>query len=435
MSAPRVARRFLAALGLGAVACAALAAVGAPPGPFLLDSAFVAHVSGLLADYVVAVMVMLMSRTPWLERRIGSDVLARWHARGGRLFLGLVLVHAGAAVASWASSRGVDPLSALVAVLGLPYLLAATAGTLLFLAVAAMSIWATRRRVSYETWHLIHLSTYVAILLSFLHELGGPNLAGRPVVQVLWTLMHAYALALVLRYRVIAPLENVWRHRLRVVAVVGEARGVVSFVMRGRHVEELGAEAGQFFRWRFLTPATWRTAHPFSLSAVPLGDHLRITVKALGDGSTLLHSVRPGTLVLPEGPSGAMTAARRTRPSVLLIAGGVGITPMRALFESLEIGDGRLTLLYRAASPADVVFRHELEHLARRRGAQLLWMVGPSSAPSLQMTPENLRRLVPDVADRDVYLCASPRLAAAVRSALRGAGLPRRRLHEEVFAF
>jgi ferredoxin-NADP reductase len=51
------------------------------------------------------------------------------------------------------------------------------------------------------------------------------------------------------------------------------------------------------------------------------------------------------------------------------------------------------------------------------------------------MTADNLRRLVPDVADRDVYLCASSRFAAAVRSALRAAGLPRGRLHEESFAF
>jgi ferredoxin-NADP reductase len=115
-----------------------------------------------------------------------------------------------------------------------------------------------------------------------------------------------------------------WRHRLRVERIVGEADGVVSLVLRGRHLEELGAEADQFFRWRFLTAATWRSAHPFSLSAVRRDEFLRITVKALGGGSRLLQSARPGTLVIPEGPSGAMTAARTTQPSVLLVAGGVG---------------------------------------------------------------------------------------------------------------
>jgi predicted ferric reductase len=353
-------------------------------------------------------MMLLMARTPVLERRVGPDVLARWHSAGGRLFLGLVLTHAGAAVAAWAAARHLDLLTAALAVLGLPGLAAATAGTALFLVVVAVSVGIARRRLSYETWHVVHLLTYVAVALSFVHELAGPNLAGQPLVQVLWTLMHAYALALVVRFRVIAPLENVWRHRLRVIAVVPEADGVVSLIIQGRHVDELDAQAGQFFRWRFLTAATWRTAHPFSLSAVPHGDLLRITVKALGDGSRLIHAVRPGTVVLPEGPSGAMTAHRRSRHSVLLIAGGVGITPMRALFESIEIGTGRLTLLYRASRPGDVIFRTELEEIARRRGGEIIWMVGP---------------------------CASPGLSGAVRTALRQAGLPRTRLHEEAFSF
>ena len=434
MSASRFARRVLGGIWLGAGVATALTLVGAPT-PLPLDAGLLAHVSGLLAGYLTAVMLVLMSRAPLLERRVGSDVLARWHSHGGRLFLALVLTHAGAALAAWSASRQQDLATSLVSVLGLPGLLAATAGTALFVLIVGLSVLAARRRVSYETWHAIHLLTYVATALSFLHELAGPNLAGHPVVQVLWTLMHGYAIALVLRYRFLAPLENTWRHRLRVEAVVPEADGVVSVILRGHRIDELGAEAGQFFRWRFLTTTTWRTAHPFSLSAPPQGEFLRITVKALGEGSTLIHSVRPGTLVLAEGPSGAMTAHRRTRPSVLLIAGGVGITPMRALFETLPIGHGTLTLLYRASSPGDVVFRAELEDIARRRGAEIIWMIGRSSSRGMEMTAANLCRLVPDVADRDVYLCASPGLSQAVRTALHTTGLPRRHLHEEAFAF
>lgn len=120
---------------------------------------------------------------------------------------------------------------------------------------------------------------------------------------------------------------------------------------------------------------------------------------------------------------------------MLLIAGGVGITPMRALFETLTIGAGRLTLLYRASRPGDVVFRAELEDIAARRCAEIVWMIGRSSSPALQMTADNLRRLVPDVADCDTYLCASRGRSEAVRAALHDAGLRRRQLHEEAFAF
>jgi ferredoxin-NADP reductase len=270
--------------------------------------------------------------------------------------------------------------------------------------VVGLSVRAARRRVSYEPWHGVHLLVYLAVAFSFVHELAGPNLAGFPVVQVLWTLMHAWVLALVLRRRVVAPLEFAWRHRLRVEAVRGEANGVVSLILRGRHLEELGAEAGQFFRWRFLTATTWWRAHPFSLSAPPHREFLRITVKALGSGSTLVHSVRPGTLVMP-------------------------------LFESLDRGPGRVTLLYRASPPTDVVFRAELERIAAHRGARIVWMIGPSSAPALAITGWNLRRLVPDLRESDVYLCASPGLSQALRSALHQAGVPRRHIHEEAFTF
>lgn len=434
MSPDRFPRLFLAGVGAGALGTAALSFIRAP-WPMPVNATSAAHLTGLLAGYLVAVLVILMSRAPMLEHRIGSDRLARWHAKGGRSFLVLVLIHAGAAVQSWADARQQSLVRSALQVVGLPGLAMATVGTVLFVAIAVISIRSARRRLSYETWHGVHLLTYIAIALSFAHMLAGPNLAGQMTVQILWTLLYAYAFALVLRYRVLGPIGTLWRHRLRVEAVIPEAPGVVSLVLRGRFVSELGVQAGQFFRWRFLTGSAWRSAHPFSLSAAPQGDRLRITVKALGAGSRLVQSVRPGTLVFAEGPSGSMTARRRTRPSVLLIAGGVGITPMRALFETLEPGGGRLTLLYRASSAQDVVFGAELEHIAAQRGAEIIWMIGRSTDPANHLTTENLCRLVPDVAQRDVYLCASPSLSASVRTALHGAGLPAQRLHEEVFSF
>jgi predicted ferric reductase len=418
-------------IAIGAALAALVSLVNAPA-PLAVDSALIAHVSGLLAGYVVAIMVILMSRAPSLERGIGADRLARWHGRGGRVFVVLTLTHALAAIASWAASRATDPLTATLAVLGLPGLAAATAGTVLFLVIAAASIRMARRKVSYETWHGIHLLTYVALALSFAHELAGPNLAGQPIIQVAWSLLFVYSLALVARYRLLKPLGQAWRHQLRVERVVPEAPGVVSIILRGRHLEELQVEAGQFFRWRFLTRETWRSAHPFSVSAAASDNLLRITVKALGSGTTLLHSIEPGTRVLAEGPYGAMTARQRRQRSVLLIAGGVGITPMRALFEEL---DGDVTLLYRASSEADIVFRDELQEISAIRDGTIIWMVGRSSDPATSMVGDNLTRLVPDITDRDVYLCASPGLTAAVRTGLAEAGVPASQVHEEVFTF
>jgi predicted ferric reductase len=419
------------------IAIGALLAVGWPlwlalrdPRPVLL-SGLLAHTAGMLAGYGVVVLLGLMSRAPLLERGVGADRLARWHGRGGRVVVLLVLVHAVSAVVVWAQLRGESAGLSTWHVLRLPWLIAATVGTVLFLAVAALSVRVARRRVSYERWHAIHLLVYLGVALGFVHQLAGPDLAGHRVLQVLWALLYTGVFALVAHYRVVTPLRNASRHRMRVTAVVPEGPGVVSVVVQGHNLHLLQAESGQFFRWRFLTPDLWRTAHPFSLSSPPTATHLRLTVKTLGDGSAALQHLDPGTWLIAEGPYGAMTARRRTRRDVLLVAGGVGITPMRALFETLPLGPGQdLVLLYRARTGADLLFRDELDAIARRRGARLHYLVGDRIGP---FTPELFRYFAPGLTDRDVYLCGSPRMATGVREALFRAGLPATQLHEERF--
>jgi predicted ferric reductase len=402
------------------------------PRPIAL-APLIAHVCGMLAGYGVIVLLGLMSRAPALERGVGADTLARWHARGGRVVMSLIVVHAWAAILGWAQSHQVSVLVAVAQVLHLPYLVSTTVGTALLVAVVVGSVRAARRRMSYERWHALHFLTYLGVALSFLHQLAGPDMAGHRVVQVLWALLYAQVFALVLRHRFITPLRQAARHRLRVAAIVPEAPGVVSIEVEGQHLAELRAESGQFFRWRFLAPDHWLTAHPFSLSAPPTDHRLRLTVKALGDGSARLQDLAVGTWVVVEGPYGAMTEARRGQGSVLLIAGGVGITPLRTLFETLPVGPGQdLTLLYRARQPDQLLFRHELDDISRRRGARLHLLVGdqPNS-----LSAASIHSLVPDVARRDVYLCGPPAMSKAVRGALRELHLPAERLHEERFTW
>ncbi|MFL5516579.1 MAG: ferric reductase-like transmembrane domain-containing protein, partial [Gemmatimonadales bacterium] len=397
----------------------------------LVPAALVAHVTGMLAGYGVAVLIALMSRTPAFERGVGADVLARWHGRGGRIVLTLALVHAWAAASVWAGSRRESFATGTWHLFKLPWLISATVGTALLVLVAVVSIRSARRRISHERWHNIHLLVYLGVAMVFMHQLAGPDLVGHRVLQVLWALMYTSVFALVLQYRLIVPVRNATRHRLRVQAIVPEGPGVVSVIIAGQRLDELRAEAGQFFRWRFLTPDLWKTAHPFSLSAPATPTHLRLTVKALGDGSTKLQHLEPGTWVIAEGPYGAITAERRTCRDVLLIAGGVGITPMRALFEAMPVAPGQdLLLLYRARTVDDVIFRAELEHIARARGARLQYLLSDRVGP---MTPALFLHLVPNLAHRDVYLCGPPTLAGAVRAALLGAGLPHQQLHEERF--
>ena len=189
--------------------------------------------------------------------------------------------------------------------------------------------------------------------------------------------------------------------------VVPEGPGVVSLRITGRRLERLHAQAGQFFLWRFLDRRRWWSAHPFSLSAAPDGNGLRITVKAAGDFTSRIGTVAPGTRIVAEGPLGRFTEAVRRSRKVLLIAGGIGITPVRALAETLA---GDVVLVYRVLGESDAVFRDELEALSRTRGFRLEIVAGDHATDEGRhlLSAPHLAELVPDVAERDVYVCGPP---------------------------
>jgi predicted ferric reductase len=424
----------LALVWLGAV-LAVLQGFASSRPPSRVDASLVAHVTGMAAGYGAAVMLILMSRSPWLERDIGADRLTRWHAWSGPAVILLTVLHALAAVEAWAGTRSIDLTAAAKDLLKISGLTTASISTVILVLVGLASLRSVRRRISYERWHFLHLLTYLAVGFGFVHQLAGPDLTGRRWLQIIWSLLYTYAFALVLRWRVLQPLFQLWRHRLRVEDVRQESADVISVLMSGQHLDELRAQPGQFFRWRFLTATTWRSAYPFSLSAAPTCNRLRITVKVRGDGTKRLFNLPVGTLVFAEGPYGVLTTRRRRRPRVLLIAGGVGITPMRALFEAIDLPGKDVTLVYRAPCERDLVFKGELDEIAERSGARVVYLVGPSTDEANDMSAPALNRLVGDLSDHDVYLCASPRLAAGVRESLMDRGFPRHQLHEERFSF
>jgi predicted ferric reductase len=396
------------------------------------------RVTGLLAGYAMVVLVALMARIPPLERGLGSDRLARWHAMGGRYTVGLVVAHGLLITWGYAVTAHTDVVSQTGTLLtSYPDVLMATVAGLLLVMVGIVSARAARRRMRYETWYYLHFYTYLAMALAFSHQFatGADFMTNRPA-RVAWSALYLGVAAAILWYRFAVPVRQALRHRLRVAAVYPEGPGVVSVVVTGRHLPELSAESGHFFRWRFLTRELWWTANPYSLSAAPRPDALRITVKDFGQHSAALARLRPGTRVVAEGPYGALTAARRTRHKVLLVAGGIGITPLRALFESLPGGPHQVSLLYRARTDQAVVFARELATIAEQRRARLHVVTGrrhrlgrdPLSAAALLAN-------FPDLREHDVYVCGPDGMTRSVISALRSAGVPRRQIHSESFEF
>ena len=293
------------------------------------------------------------------------------------------------------------------------------------------SMRAARRRLRYETWYYLHLYTYLAIALAFSHQFAdGTTFLSNLAARFWWSAMYLTVAALIAWYRLAVPLLSFARHGFHVIGVKQEGPGVVSVYIGGDRLDELGAEPGQFFRWRFLTRSMWWSSHPYSLSAAPGEDVLRITAKDLGDHSAALAQLRPGTRVVAEGPYGAFRAPRPGR-GVVLLAGGVGITPLRALFATLP---GPVTLIYRARNPRDVVFREELDAIAAARGAIVHYVIGSRAEMGGDpLSPRVLRSLAPALDAQDVYVCGPPGMTSAAVKALRAAGVPKRSIHHESF--
>lgn len=401
------------------------------------------RLTGLLASDLLLVQVLLMARLPVLERAHGQDRLARYHRIVGLTSFDLLLAHL--VLITWGYADGAlarTPATSWELAVDYPGMLLAVAGTACLVMVVVTSVRAARRRLRYESWHLLHLYAYLGVGLALPHQLwtGQEFLDSRAATVFWWGLWAATASA-VLVWRIALPVWRNARHRLRVAAVVPEGDGVVSVHVTGRQLDRLTAAAGQFFTWRFLAGPGWTRGHPYSLSAAPDGRSLRITVKDLGDGSRALGAVRPGTRVLVEGPFGRLSARARTRPKVALIAAGVGITPLRALAEELPYAPGDAVLLYRYRDQP--LFPEELDAVTRERGLQVLWLPGPRRAPDSWLGDGAggaddralLTYWVPDIAERDVYVCGPEAWADDVRRTTSAAGVPADRFHVESFGW
>ncbi|BCJ56254.1 oxidoreductase [Actinoplanes sp. NBRC 14428] len=392
----------------------------------------------LLGLHVALLMILqltLIARLPWLDRRIGMDRLTSWHRWTGFTLFWVVLAHPLFVLAGYATAYDSTMWRQFLNLAVMVGSLAGMIALVLVVVAAGASIRYARRRLQYETWHAVHLILYLAITLGLIHQLFElSTFTASPVATAYWWTLWTFAIGALLIGRIVLPLWRNARHRFRVAAVVPESDDVVSVHIRGRDLDKLPARAGQFFIWRFPGYARWWQANPFSLSAAPDGRSLRLTAKAVGGASAALRHIPVGSRVFAEGPYGAFTSLHRTREKTLLIAGGVGVTPIRAL---LEESAGDIVVLYRVHRRADAVLLPELEALARERGARVVLLSGRTGSgdpPLAPFEPANLAAEVPDVAERDVFVCGPPAMTSAVLRSLRALRVPRRQVHAERFS-
>ncbi|GAA3882917.1 ferric reductase-like transmembrane domain-containing protein [Saccharothrix violaceirubra] len=405
--------------------------------------ASVGRLTGLVSSVLLLAQVVLMARLPVLERAFGQDRLAAVHRVVGFTSFDLMLAHL--VLITWGYAAGDltrTPATFWELVTEYPGMLLALAGTVCLVLAVVTSVKAARRAIRYESWHLLHLYAYLGVGLALPHQLWtGTDFRSSTAVTVAWWAAWGATVGAVLVWRVGVPVRRNMRHRLRVSHVVREGDGVHSVHLTGRALDRLAVDAGQFFGWRFLDRAGWTRGNPYSLSAAPDGRGLRITVKESGDNSARVAELRAGTRVVFEGPYGRLTGRARTRSKVVLIGAGVGIAPLRALAEGLAYAPGEVVVLHRFTGQP--LFDAEFDELVRTRGLRLVRLPGRRRASGSWLgagTPDvddvaALRVLVPDLVDRDVYVCGPSGWTATVRRCAENAGAPADRVHVENFGW
>ncbi len=430
----------LAVFALGAGILAGIAWIteapgfGAAPGGWLT---FIGRLTGLLGTYTALASIALSARLPWVERRLGHDRLVYAHRKLGTSTLALLIAHTVFITLGYAAASGTNVVSEFwTIVTTYPEMLKGTAGFALFLMIGVLAIPQVRRLMRYATWWVLHLATYVAVILAWGHQLAtGASFVGHATLSLIWTVMTYGVAVLVLYGRVLIPVVRSTRHQVRVHSVVEESPGVVSVYLTGRNLAALDVHGGQYLLWRFLTRDLWWRAHPYSVSSGPNGSFLRLTVREVGEHSSALIHLRPGTRVFIEGPYGRFHVAEHGElgdQPLLLVAGGVGVAPVRAILE--EQGPRRGTVvLYRVRHHEDVLFRDEFERMVSSYGATVYVLSGRRNEQPLDAA--RLRELVPDVTRRTIFLCGPEDLITSVREAADDLGIPQDRVHAESFSF
>ncbi|MBC7764491.1 ferredoxin reductase family protein [Microbacteriaceae bacterium] len=396
---------------------------------------------GLLATFFALTQFMLMGRIPWIERAFGLDRLASYHKFNGYAAIVLIIIHPIFITLYHIVQDNVSYGTAYLSIFREhPYTLWALVAEILFVAVVISSIYIARKHLSFEKWYYVHLMVYLAIVLAAFHQFAnGGSLAGSTTATNYWLSLYAFVALNIIIFRFGQVAYNLLRFQFRVSRVVAETPSTTSIYIKGNRLSRLRVIPGQFIFIRFLNKQFWWQEHPFTVSWVPKQNELRVTIKGVGDFTKDVASVAPGTRVAVSGPFGRFTRAVKLTDKQLLIAGGVGITPIRALMEQSAEDHFDTVVLYSNRVDTDVPLRSELDDLDRASKHMSLKYIYSEKTRTKgallgRIDGDYIQKLVPDYRDRDIYICGPPPMTAALIDQLTKLGVDTERLHYEVFA-
>jgi predicted ferric reductase len=371
---------------------------------------------------------------PW-----GEDVIYHFHRRISLIAVGLVVVHpiilfaTGSDKLAMPASLTEVPLGAIAAFVSI--------GCLVLLVVTAL--WRAKLRISYELWHAGHIAlALVAVGGGLVHMVGWGFYLADPWKRALWICMAIFWLCLLFYVRLFKPLFML-RRPYRIAEVRAERGDTTTVVMTPEGHAGFRFTPGQF-GWLTLWGSPLKiTGHPFSFSSsAEAGDgRVAMSIRNLGDFTRAVQKVEVGRRIYLDGPYGAFTIGNPADMHVL-IAGGIGITPMMSMIRTLaDRGDKRpLVLLYGSRDWESITFREELEALQARLDLKVVHVL---SQPPADWQGEHgrldvgvlMRHLPPDYAEHEYFICGPNPMMDAIEAALGELEVPISKYHSERYSF
>ena len=386
---------------------------------------------GLLSAFSILLEILLISRAPFIEKNFDLDEASDLHRLNGYFVLFAILAHLIFLVFGYANPISAGLWSQFTQLnSGLPQVLNATIGTIIFFAMVALSIRIARKKLPYELWYFTHLALYAAIILTFAHQvLNGGDFITQPWFKIFWIGLYGVVFGLLLIYRVARPLYYLKKYSFKVDKIVAEANGIHSIYITGRHINKFRFIPGQYARWRFLAKGVWLESHPYSFSGPPSQDYLRLTIKSDAQYGQKISHFKPGTKVLIDGPRGAFTPITNPAKQILLIGGGIGVAPYLSAIGQLLADKRRVSLYYAAHDHQCCAFKSELNAL-QKMGLELKYYV---SSDNNRIDQTVLQACVnPETA---IYICGPDKMSKDFETKLLKCGQSKSKLIIERFAW
>lgn len=395
---------------------------------------------GYVGLAIMAAQFALVSRVQFVSGIFGQDALQYFHKQMGYAVTGFVLAHPMLLFLHGLPWGMLNPFT-------LEHRWVWRFGAIAFWGLAlivCLAAFRKRLKISYEWWHVTHaLIAAVALSSALVHVYLVGYDSSRTAMRVLWSLYLLILFGLVVRYRILRPLR-MWRRPWEVVDNITECGNARTLVLHPIDHDGFTFEPGQF-AWLNTGKTPFHfDQHPISISSSAENGancEITFTIKALGDWSgKVVPAIKPGTRVWLDGPYGVLSIDRDQGPGYVMIAGGVGITPLHSMCETLAMRDDcrPVVLFYAAHEYDELIFRKEFEELPKRMNLKLVCVL---EKPSLgwegergHITAQLLRRCLPKQYKRfQFFMCGPTPLMDAVERELQEIGVGSELVHSERF--